>query len=136
MKIIVVAAALLLTFGGARAIRYFKEGPVVDAEGREYKSPPLSVEEKGLGEPAGTAAIRVHCMDASVMVVVKTSLFKTGRLITPGELFLGETLDPRCQAAAATNGEYVIGAELQDCGSTLTVSGCFYWQILAYLLGF
>lgn len=122
MKLTVVAAALLLTFGVARAIRYLKEGPMVDAEGREYKSPLLTVEEKGLGEPATSAAVRVHCMDTSVMVVVKTNLFKTGRLSSPAELFLGETLDPRCQAAAATNGEYVIVAELQDCGSTLTVS--------------
>lgn len=122
MKLTVVAAALLLTFGLARAIRYLKEGPVVDAEGREYKSPPLRVEEQGLGEPATTAAVHVHCMDTSIMVVVKTKLFKTGRLSSPGELFLGETLDPHCQAAAPTNGNYVMVAELQDCGSTLTVS--------------
>lgn len=122
MKLAVVAAALLLTFGVARAIRYLKEGPVVDAEGREYKSPPLRVEEKGPGEPATSAAVRVHCMDTSVMVVVKTNLFKNGRLSSPRELFLGETLDPRCQAAAATSGDYVIVAELQDCGSTITVS--------------
>ncbi|TNM97300.1 hypothetical protein fugu_015456 [Takifugu bimaculatus] len=122
MKLAMVATALLLTFSVARAIRYLKEGPVVDAEGRQYKSPPLRVEEKGLGEPATSAAVRVHCTDTSVMVVVKANLFKTGRLSSPGELFLGEALDPRCQAAAATNGEYVIMAELQDCGSTLTAS--------------
>lgn len=122
MKTAVVAAALLLTFGVTRAIRYLKEVPMVDAEGREYKSPPLRVEEKELGEPATSTAVRVHCMDTSVMVVVKTNQFKTGHLSSPEELFLGETLDPRCQAAAATNGDYVIVAELRDCGSTLTVS--------------
>lgn len=134
MKLTVVAVALLLTFGVVRAIRYLKEGPMVDAEGREYKSAPLRVEEKGLGEPATSTAVRVHCMDTSVMVVVKTNLFKTGHLSSPAELFLGESFDPRCQAAAATNDEYVIVAELQDCGSTLSVS-CFYWQRMADLLG-
>lgn len=120
MRINVVAVALLLTFGVTRAVRYLKEGPVVDAEGREYKSPPLRAEEEGLGGLA--SAVRVHCAHTSMTVGVKASLFKTGRLVSPGELFLGEALDPRCQAADTTDGEYVIVAKLQDCGSTLSVS--------------
>lgn len=131
MKIAVVAAALLLTFGVTQAVRYLKEGPVVDAQGREYKSTPLRAEEEGL---AGLAsAVRVHCTHTAMTVGVKANLFKPGRLVPPGELFLGETPDPQCQAADITEGEYVIVAQLQDCGSTSTVSWCFYWQILAYL---
>lgn len=120
MKITMVAAALLLTFGVTQAIRYLKEGPVVDAEGREYKSSPLRTEEEGFG--GLTSAVGVHCTHTSVTVGVKANLFKPGRLVSPGELFLGETLDPRCHAADITEGEYVIVAKLQDCGSTLTVS--------------
>lgn len=123
MKLTVVAAALLLTFAVVQAIRYLKEGPVIDAEGREYKSPLLGVEEglRGLA-----SAIRVHCTDTSMTVVVKTNLFQTGRRVSPEEFFLGEALNPSCQAAASTDGEYVIRAELLECGSQLSVSGCFY----------
>lgn len=133
MKLTVVAAALLLTFGVVQAIRYFKDGPVIDAEGREYKTPLLGVEEdlRGLA-----SAVRVRCTDTSMTVVVKVDLFKTGRRVSPEELFLGEAPNPSCQAAASTDGEYVIRAELLDCGSQSSVSGCFYWQILTSLLDF
>lgn len=132
MKLMVVAAALLLTFD-VQAIRYLKEGPVIDAEGREYKSPLLRVEEV---LRVLASAVRVHCTDTSMTVVVKANLFKTGCPVSPEELFLGEALNSSCRAAASTNGEYVIRAELLECGSKLSVSGYFYWQILIYLLGF
>lgn len=134
MKLTVVAAAVLLTFNVVQAIRYLKEGPVIDAEGREYKSPLLGVEEEGLGGFA--SAVRVLCTDAFMTVVVKANLFQIEHPVSPGELFLGEALNPSCRAAASTDGEYVIRAKLLECGSKLSVSGCFYWQILTYLLGF
>lgn len=134
MKLTVVAAILLLTLDVVQAIRYLKEGPLIDAEGREYKSPLPSVEEEELRGLA--SAIHVHCTDTSMSVVVKTNLFKTGRPVSPEELFLGQALDPSCRAAASTDGEYVVKAGLLECGSRLSVRGCFYWQILTYLLGF
>lgn len=124
MKLTVVATALLLTFDVVQAIRYLKEGPVIDVMGREYKSPLLRVEEEGLGGLA--SAVRVHCTDTSMTVVVKANLFKTGRPVSPEELFLGEAVNPSCRAAASTDGELVIRAELLECGSKLSVSGCFY----------
>lgn len=125
MKISVVSTALLLTFGVAHAIRNLKEGPMIDAEGREYKSPPARVDQGG---PGGLAnAIRVHCEDTSVTVVVRENLLKRGRLAAPGELFLGEALDPRCRAAPTTDGEYTIRADLRACGFETTVSPCSPW---------
>ena len=114
MLTVMAAAALLLTFD-VQAIQYLKEGPVIDAEGREYKSPPLRVEKAGLRRIA--SAIRVRCTDTSMMVVVKADLFETGRPVSPKELFLGEAWNPSCYAAASTDGEYVIKAELLECGS-------------------
>lgn len=121
--------ALLLSFtlGVADAIRTLKDGPMIDAEGREYKSPNL----KGVGEdsqglqPSGGSAVRVHCTETSVIIVVRADLVKNGHLGSPGELFLGEAKHSQsreCQAAAAGYGEYVIEAKLQACGSKLSVS--------------
>lgn len=120
MRISVVSAALLLTFGAVQAIRVLKEGPMIDAEGREYKLPPLGGEEEGLGGLA--AAVHVYCTDTSMTVVMKPDLFKTGHPVSPGDFFLGEALDPRCKAVVAADGEFEIETELQGCGSKLTVS--------------
>lgn len=126
MKLTTVVAALLLIFHAVQAIRYFKEGPMVDAMGREYKSPLIRVEEEGLRGLA--SAVRVLCTDASMTVVVKADLLKAGRPVSPEELFLGEALNPSCRAAASssTDGEYVIRAELLECGSKFSVSGSFF----------
>lgn len=135
MKLTVATAALLLIFDVVRAIRYFREGPVVDSMGREYKSPPLRGEEEGLGGLA--SAVRVLCTDTSMTVVVKARLFQAGRPVSPEELFLGEALSPSCRATAASaDGEYVIRAELLECGSKLSVSGRCCWQTLTSLLSF
>lgn len=135
MKLAVATAALLLIFDVVRSIRYFREGPVVDAMGREYKSPLLTGEEERLGGLA--SAVRVLCTDTSMTVVVKPHLFQAGSPVSPEELFLGEALSPSCRATAATaDGEYVIRAELLECGSKLSVSGSFWWQMLTSLWSF
>lgn len=121
---------LLFAFDVADAIRLLKEGPLIDAEGREYKSSALRVDEED--DDSGPrlsdgSTVRVQCTETSMIVVVKADLFKNGRLVSPGELALGEAEHPqssRCRAVAAGYGEYVIKAELQDCGSELTVG---YW---------
>lgn len=117
---------LLFAFGVADAIRLLKEGPMIDAEGREYKSSALRVDKEGAGGPQlnDGSTVRVQCTETSMIVVVKADLYKNGRLVSPGELALGEAEHPqssRCRAVAAGYGEYVLKAELQDCGSELTV---------------
>lgn len=120
-----LALLLSLAFGVADAIRSLKDGPITDAEGREYKS--LRIDEKHASGPQlnDGSTMRVQCTETSMVIVVKADLYKNGRLVSPGEFLLGEAEHPqssRCRAVAAGYGEYVIEAELQDCGSKLTVS--------------
>uniref|UniRef100_A0A3P8SJ61 Zona pellucida sperm-binding protein 3 n=1 Tax=Amphiprion percula TaxID=161767 RepID=A0A3P8SJ61_AMPPE len=119
-------------FGAAEAIRTLKEGPMIDAEGREYKSAPLRVEDSFTDK----STVRVRCTEVSMVVVVKADLYKNGRLVSPGELFLGESepSDGRCRAAAAGSDEYVIEADLKDCGSKLTISedSVIYSNVLTF----
>ncbi|KAM9346007.1 zona pellucida sperm-binding protein 3-like [Symphorus nematophorus] len=122
--------ALLLSFavGVADAIRSSKEGPITDAEGREYKSAALRLNEENIRgpQPNDGSTVRVQCTETSMIIVVKADVFKNGRLVFPGELFLGgreeHSQGSQCQPAAASAAEYVIEAGLQDCGSTLTTS--------------
>uniref|UniRef100_A0A3Q3VY79 Zona pellucida sperm-binding protein 3 n=1 Tax=Mola mola TaxID=94237 RepID=A0A3Q3VY79_MOLML len=99
MRIVGRAASLALLLAVAQAIRTLKEGPMIDAEGREYKSAPAPA-------PVPAAAGGASGKD---------------RAVSPADVFLGE---PRCRAAAAAaDGEFVIEAELQDCGSKSSISG-------------
>lgn len=118
---------LSFAFGVADAIRALKDGPMIDAEGREYKSPNLGSvgDDSYRPQPRGGSTVRVHCTETSMIIVVRADLVKNGRLVSPGELFLGEGKywqSPECQAAAAGYGTYIIEAKLQACGSKLSVS--------------
>nr|XP_046270063.1 zona pellucida sperm-binding protein 3-like [Scatophagus argus] len=122
-----LALLLSFAFGFADAIRPLKNGPMIDAEGREYKSPSLRTDVENISGPQlnDGSTVRVHCTETSMIIVVKADLYKTGRLVSPAELFLAEadhSQSGRCQAVAAGDAEYVIEAQLQDCGSTLTIS--------------
>uniref|UniRef100_A0A3B4ZQ39 Zona pellucida sperm-binding protein 3 n=1 Tax=Stegastes partitus TaxID=144197 RepID=A0A3B4ZQ39_9TELE len=128
-----LALLMSVAFGAAEAIRTLKEGPMIDAEGREYKSAPLRTDPW-----TADSAVRVRCTDASMIVVVKADLYHNGRLVSPGELFLGQSErsgSRRCRAAAASGaGEYVIEADLQDCGAKLSISedSVIYSNVLTF----
>lgn len=114
-------------FGVADAIRTLKDGPMIDAEGREYKSAPLRTDGENIRGPQlnDGSTVHVQCTETSMIIVVKPDLYKNGRLVSPDELFLGEaehSQSSQCRAVAAGDTEYVIEAGLQDCGSKLTVS--------------
>ncbi|XP_034566577.1 zona pellucida sperm-binding protein 3-like [Notolabrus celidotus] len=114
---------LMVTLHVADAIRLLKEGPMIDAEGREYKTLKLEAEEIREPQLSEESTVHVQCTESSMIIVVKADLFKTGHLVSPEELFLGEVdySQSRCRAAAAGGSEYVIEAGLQDCGSILTI---------------
>ncbi|CAJ1076592.1 zona pellucida sperm-binding protein 3-like [Xyrichtys novacula] len=122
------SASLLLPFVVifvvSDAIRLLKEGPMIDAEGREYKGLRVSAEDFSEPPPSDEPTVRVQCTETSMIVLVKADLFRTGRLVSAEELFLGaDPSQSRCRAAAAAgDSEFVIEAGLQDCGSRLTVS--------------
>ncbi|XP_035511055.1 zona pellucida sperm-binding protein 3-like [Morone saxatilis] len=109
------------------AIRTLKDGPMIDAEGREYKSAPLRTDGENIRGPQlnDGSTVHVQCTETSMIIVVKPDLYKNGRLVSPDELFLGEaehSQSSQCRAVAAGDTEYVIEAGLQDCGSKLTIS--------------
>uniref|UniRef100_A0A8C2WQU8 Zona pellucida sperm-binding protein 3 n=2 Tax=Cyclopterus lumpus TaxID=8103 RepID=A0A8C2WQU8_CYCLU len=133
MLIAVYSASLALlvsfAFGVGNAIRTLKDGPMIDAEGREYKSGNFRIEAEDNWPQLGYAStVRVQCTDASMIILVKADLYKNGRLVSPEELFLGEpehSQRSQCRAVAIGDTEYRIEARLQDCGSKLTISDDF-----------
>uniref|UniRef100_A0A665VBL2 Zona pellucida sperm-binding protein 3 n=1 Tax=Echeneis naucrates TaxID=173247 RepID=A0A665VBL2_ECHNA len=113
-----LASLLLLSLllAVAAAIRPLKEGPMIDAEGREYKSAAARTVEP---------TVQIECTDASMIIYIKADLFNNGRLVSPEDLFLGGveySESSQCRAAALSDTEYIIEAALQNCGSKLTVS--------------
>lgn len=124
-----VSLALLLSFslGALDAIRTLKDGPMIDAEGREYKSSAVRTDAKNVSGPRSNARspVQVHCTETSMIILVKADLYKNGRTLSPGELYLGKvehSASSQCRAVPASDTEYVIEAGLQDCGSKLTIS--------------
>ncbi|KAL6102816.1 uncharacterized protein ACO6RY_02347 [Pungitius sinensis] len=122
-----LALLIAFAFGVADAIRTLKDGPLIDAEGREYKSAnfPTDAGDTRLPRLNVGPTVSVRCTDASMIIVVKADVYKNGLLVSAEELSLGESEHSQrspCRAVAAGDSEYIIEAELQDCGSTLTVS--------------
>lgn len=111
-----------LVFGVSNAIRTLKEGPMIDAEGREYKT--VNLGEYSPQEHNDRTTVRVQCTEVSMTVFIQADFYNNGRLVSPQELFLGDSRywkNKECQAVDAGDGEYVIEADLQDCGSKLMV---------------
>ncbi|XP_029293959.1 LOW QUALITY PROTEIN: zona pellucida sperm-binding protein 3-like [Cottoperca gobio] len=122
-----LALLISFAFGVADSIRTLRDGPMIDAEGREYKSVALGIEAEDISETQFNdgSTVHVRCTDASMFIVVKADVFKNGHLVSPGELFLGgaeHSQSSQCRAVAAGDSEYVIEAALQDCGSKLSIS--------------
>uniref|UniRef100_A0A3B5QWE5 Zona pellucida sperm-binding protein 3 n=1 Tax=Xiphophorus maculatus TaxID=8083 RepID=A0A3B5QWE5_XIPMA len=113
-----------LVFRVSDAIRTLKEGPMIDAEGREYKS--VSLDDFSRPNPDSKTTVRVECTEVSMIISIQAGFYNNGRQVSPQELFLGDAKywkDKQCQAVNAGDGEYVIEADLQDCGSKLMVTG-------------
>ncbi|XP_071329992.1 zona pellucida sperm-binding protein 3-like [Trachinotus anak] len=126
----VASLALLLSFAVcvADAIQALKDGPMIDAEGREFKSTTVRTDAENISRPQSNdgSAIRIQCTEVSMIIVVNADLYKNGRLVSPGELFLGEaehSESAQCRAVPVSDTEYVIETGLQDCGTKLTISG-------------
>lgn len=119
---------ICLAFVVTDAIRTLTEGPMIDAEGREYKLfPPM---DNCKANPSSKPTVRVQGTEASVIIFIQADFYRTGHLVAPGELFLGDakfSKRSQCQASPVSDHEYVIEANLQDCGSKLTVSFTLCW---------
>lgn len=121
---------LLFLFSQAESIRPLKQGRMVDAEGREYKSPRYESdgEEKNTySQVSGTSPVHIRCTDSSMIVEVNPDHFKRGRLVSLGALFLGGAQhwqNSMCHLSPAANGLYVVTIKLHECGSKSTVKHC------------
>lgn len=118
-----LALLVLFVLGVADAIRTLKEGPMIDEEGREYKTAPLAGNSRA--KPRDRPTVRVQCTEVSMIVFIQADLFNNGRLVSPEELFLGDgkhSEGSQCRAVDAGDDEYVIEAGLQKCGTRLTMS--------------
>lgn len=134
--------ALLLSFACvvADAIRPLKDGPMIDAEGREYKSATVRADAEEISRPQlkDRFSVRVECTGKTMIIVVKEDMYKNGHLMSPGELSLGDmghSQRSQCRAVSAGDSEYIIEAELQDCGSKLTVSShCLIVTVMDFFI--
>ncbi|XP_020512164.1 zona pellucida sperm-binding protein 3 [Labrus bergylta] len=120
-----VSLLLMTVFVVADTVRPLKEEPIIDCEGREYKFLRANKGKCRETQVKDESTVRVACTESSMIVVVKADLYKTGRLVSAEELFLGEadhSQSSRCRAEAAADSEFIIEAGLQDCGSELTMT--------------
>ncbi|KAG7243614.1 hypothetical protein INR49_011171 [Caranx melampygus] len=118
---------LLFAAGLTDAIRGLKDGAMVDAEGREFKSAAVRADAENISrpQPGDGSTVHIQCTEVSMIIVVNADLYRNGRRVSAAELFLGEAEhsgSSECRAVELTDTEYVIEATLQNCGSTLTVS--------------
>uniref|UniRef100_A0A667XDZ1 Zona pellucida sperm-binding protein 3 n=1 Tax=Myripristis murdjan TaxID=586833 RepID=A0A667XDZ1_9TELE len=119
--------ALLLSsaFNVGYTIRTLKDGPMIGPGGREYKSAAVRLDDtENVSQPPShqESSIQVQCTDTEMIIVIKADLYNNGRSVSPGELSLGRSEREGCQAVAVSDAEYVIAADLRDCGSKLTIS--------------
>ncbi|XP_019744138.1 zona pellucida sperm-binding protein 3-like isoform X2 [Hippocampus comes] len=108
------------------AIRTLKDGPMIDKDGREYKSPVVIVDSEDGSEiqtDVFSPPVRVTCTPTLMIIQVKADVY--GSVVSPDGIFLGGVEYSgfrQCQAQRADDSEVVIKAGLQHCGTQLSVS--------------
>ncbi|XP_061555927.1 zona pellucida sperm-binding protein 3-like [Phycodurus eques] len=126
---IMLACFLCLSFllSSSLAIRTLKDGPKIDKDGRQYKSPAVIVEIDDTSEILRglTPLVQVTCTPKSMIIQVKADMHGTRHFVSPGEIFLGGAEYSglrQCQALPVGESEQVIKAGLQHCGTELSIS--------------
>ncbi|XP_061702216.1 zona pellucida sperm-binding protein 3-like [Syngnathoides biaculeatus] len=117
----------LLLLSSSLAIRTLKDGPMIDKDGREYKSPVAIVDTDGTSELKHwlTPPVQVMCTPTSMIIQVKAAMYGVRRFVSPGEIFLGGVENSglrQCQARPVGDSELLVEAELQHCGTELSIS--------------
>ncbi|XP_010868715.2 zona pellucida sperm-binding protein 3 [Esox lucius] len=112
----------LVVFNIVSCIRLLKEGPMIDSEGREYKSASLKHVKERHGFPlVGASTVRVKCTDTTMILLINSDLYNNGHHVSPEELFLGfGTEQNGCRAVPVSDTKFIIEAGLEDCGSKVT----------------
>uniref|UniRef100_A0A671RA90 Zona pellucida sperm-binding protein 3 n=1 Tax=Sinocyclocheilus anshuiensis TaxID=1608454 RepID=A0A671RA90_9TELE len=108
------------------AIRNLKEGPMIGSDSRQYKIKSLLNEDPTVDftdVPSSRAApVQVLCTEQSMILLISADLHSNGRLVTSEELSLGWSTES-CKAYQYSDTEYVIKADLHQCGSELLIEG-------------
>lgn len=124
---ICVCTIVLLSIYVTGAIRNLKEGPMIGPDSREYKTAPLPTEDL-IDVPTSEAApVQVLCTERSMIVIIRADLHSNGRRIAAKELRLGPSTGS-CKASRYSDAEYVIEADLHQCGSELSVCTKEKWS--------
>ncbi|CAM4537129.1 unnamed protein product [Leuciscus chuanchicus] len=115
----------LHTFG---AIRNLKEGPMIGPDSRQYKVVSLPTEDPtddSTDVPSSRVApAQVLCTERSMIVLIRVDLHSNGRHVTAEEFSLGQPFSTKsCKASQYSDTEYVIKADLHQCGSELSIDG-------------
>uniref|UniRef100_A0A671KG95 Zona pellucida sperm-binding protein 3 n=1 Tax=Sinocyclocheilus anshuiensis TaxID=1608454 RepID=A0A671KG95_9TELE len=108
------------------AIRNLKEGPMIGSDSRQYKIKSLLNEDPTVDftdVPSSRAApVQVLCTEQSMILLISADLHSNGRRVTSEELSLGWSTES-CKAFQYSDTEYVIKADLHQCGSELLIEG-------------
>ncbi|KAK2911456.1 hypothetical protein Q8A67_003589 [Cirrhinus molitorella] len=121
-----IGTIVLLGICVTSAIRNLKEGPVIGPDSRQYKIKSLPNEDHTndfTDLPSSRAApVQVLCTERSMILLISADLHSNGRRVTSEELSLGWSTES-CKPSQYSDTEYVIKADLHQCGSVLSIDG-------------
>ncbi len=119
-----IGILVLLGICVTSAIRNLKEGPMIGPDSRQYKTKSLPNEDPtdDLADVASSrsAPVQVLCTERSMILLISADFHSNGRRVTSEELSLGWSTES-CKASQYSDSEYVIKADLHQCGSELSV---------------
>ncbi|XP_016142058.1 zona pellucida sperm-binding protein 3-like [Sinocyclocheilus grahami] len=121
-----IGIIVLLGICVTSAIRNLKEGPTIGSDSRQYKIKSLLNEDPTVDFTdvlsSRAAPVQVLCTERSMILLISADLHSNGRRVTSEELSLGWSAES-CKAYQYSDTEYVIKADLHQCGSELLIEG-------------
>ncbi|KAA0716550.1 Zona pellucida sperm-binding protein 3 [Triplophysa tibetana] len=117
-----IGTIVLLCIYVTCAIRNLKEGPMIGPDSREYKTALLPRDDNKDLATSKDAPVQVICTERTMIVIIRADLHSNGRRITAKELQLGRSTKS-CKVSPYSDTEYVIEADLHQCGSELSIEG-------------
>lgn len=119
-----IGILVLLGICATSAIRNLKEGSMIGPDSRQYKikSSPNEDPTDDFTDVTSSrsAPVQVICTERSMILLISADLHSNGRRVTSEELSLGWSTES-CKASQYSDTEYVIKADLHQCGSEISV---------------
>ncbi|KAF4113607.1 zona pellucida sperm-binding protein 3-like isoform X2 [Onychostoma macrolepis] len=121
-----IGIIVLLGICVTSAIRNLKEQPMIGPDSRQYKIKSLLNEDPTDDftdvTSSRSAPVQVLCTEQSMILLISADFQSNGRRVTSEELSLGWSTES-CKASQYSDTEYVIKADLHQCGSELSIDG-------------